>query len=140
MKNQCSQPPKSLLPRSVDEVLLYPNSCFFPPFCSTQVWLHRSPDLDMGGVNLVTHNIYVILCIHHTKTHELLFILYSQLAEHLLQSAYKLSHSNLKAHLSISTTSRAKNPTHLGLLCNHLDAIQLQFEKRDTTYLFPCSL
>lgn len=77
MKNQCSQPPKSLLPRSVDEVLLYPNSCFFLPFCSTQVWLHRSPDLDMGGVNLVTHNIYVILCIHHTKTRAIIDIVFT---------------------------------------------------------------
>lgn len=40
-----------------------------------------------GCVNLVMHNTYVILCTHHTKTHELLFISYSQLTEHLPQAA-----------------------------------------------------
>lgn len=64
---------------------------------------------------------------------------------HNLQSTFhkQLKNSAIpKSHLSISTTSRAKNQTytHMGLLCNYIGAIQLQLEKRGTRYLFTYSL
>lgn len=85
MGNESRQPPKSLVPCSVDGVLLHRNSCFLLPFCgtTTQLCLHCSAGLYTRGKAKICpcviltwastyptqrHTSHYIYCIHNLRS------------------------------------------------------------------------